>query len=251
MSALETIWEWLRQQPEYLIDYKELKRAVEQKNALPFEIKNKGGFSRNRFEVIIHGHVNFRNCRDIDETEKRKTRLKEKYALLATTSQYARQEKFRKKWGFYPMFSPYDEIASDSFFEFIKTRFANGRFDKAVRSLNFNEMITGFQKSRGVSFGFPPAYLNLEVDWRQGDRIIFHQLKKILRSIRKIYEIRPDRSRYDFATLVVKNDLLKRAGLKQSEIKKRLMKKELRFEARDSYRKTLEKAFSKVRPTES
>ncbi len=240
-SAMDSIWEWLCNQEEYRSDYERLKKDIASKKLLPYEIKK----NRGRFEIIIvsadYGVVK----NNIDETERHTNNLKKKYQLLATPARYARQEKLRKKWGFYPLF-PYDESFSPaSFSKQITKQFGKGLFDQAVRPASFGTLWPPRRKKT------IPISLKVEIDWRQGDRIIIHQLRTILRSLRKTYGIKPQRSRYDFAELVLKSEILKRAGLKKPQIFKRLLdeKKKLRPdpESKEAYRKTLERAYSKAK----
>lgn len=155
------------------------------------------------------------------------------------------QEKdFKKKWGFY-------EDDPKSFYEFVGNRLANGRYQSAVWPLNFPWFLASWMKSKG-KLRPKPQVLKVKIDYYQGDSIIIDQLKRILKTFRKVYEVKLDKSRIDFAALVFKAELLRRAGVKDKVIKQRLMEdfqlsKNISFEAKESYRKTLEKALARIK----
>lgn len=117
-SAMNNVWDWLCQQPEYRSDYERWKKDVDSNKLLPFEIKKKSGRG-NRFEINIVSSDYGVIKKGVNE-EKYLSDAKRKYLPLVTLTRYLQQEKVRKKWGFYPLFDPDENFYPSSFSKLIK-----------------------------------------------------------------------------------------------------------------------------------
>lgn len=215
INATTNILDWIGRQPEYLNDYKKWRVEVRREKLLPYEIE-KTGHKEKPFKVVIHSSDYGLVKNNVDATEKYTKYLKLKFLRMATPARYTEQEKFRKKWGFYPLFDPKDPFCPTSFFRSIRQRLGGGVFDQAVRPINSSAWPSNRKPA--------PLPLKVEIDWRQGDRIILHQLKRLLNSHRKVYGLKPNKSRYDRQGIVLKSEILIRAGVSKSEIIRRIVR---------------------------
>ncbi|MDD5226761.1 MAG: hypothetical protein PHV97_06250 [Candidatus Omnitrophica bacterium] len=233
-SVIQSSWNWLREFKEYKQDYALWKQQVREGKCLAYRIILGRGSKTRTFSPkppwkeskgkSFFRKISFEN-KAMPFSIKASMEIRRSLTRKITAARFLEQEKWAKKWGFYPLADPASTSLADAFQSFVERELAEGAFGECVKyqQPSYPDILRGF-----LGWGKLPPIPNgitLWIDYRQSKKLIQKRIGEVIDAIRTAYKIKETRPRTDAMAspaLQITASFLKKIGYSKIQAKKHL-----------------------------